>query len=36
VNTHIRNIYAKFQAQDHFSAVPRVRELRLLLAAAAS
>ena len=32
----IRNIYAKFQAQDHSSAVPRVRELRLLLAAAAS
>jgi len=30
VNTHIRNIYAKLQAQDRTSAVQRARELRLL------
>jgi LuxR family transcriptional regulator, maltose regulon positive regulatory protein len=30
VNTHIRNIYAKLQAQDRSSAVQRARELRLL------
>jgi LuxR family maltose regulon positive regulatory protein len=35
VNTHIRNIYAKLQAQDRSSAVQRARELRLLLTAAA-
>jgi LuxR family transcriptional regulator, maltose regulon positive regulatory protein len=32
VNTHIRNIYAKLQAQDRSSAVQRARELRLLSA----
>jgi LuxR family transcriptional regulator, maltose regulon positive regulatory protein len=32
VNTHIRNIYAKLQAQDRSSAVRRARELRLLRA----
>jgi LuxR family maltose regulon positive regulatory protein len=30
VNTHIRNIYAKLQAQDRSSAVQRARQLRLL------
>jgi LuxR family transcriptional regulator, maltose regulon positive regulatory protein len=30
VNTHVRNIYAKLQAQDRSSAVRRARELRLL------
>jgi LuxR family maltose regulon positive regulatory protein len=30
VNTHIRNIYAKLQAQDRSSAVQRAREIRLL------
>jgi LuxR family maltose regulon positive regulatory protein len=33
VNTHIRNIYAKLQAQDRSSAVQRAREMRLLSAA---
>ena len=32
VNTHIRHIYAKLQAQDRSSAVQRARELRLLSA----
>ena len=32
VNTHIRSIYAKLQAQDRSSAVQRARELRLLSA----
>jgi LuxR family transcriptional regulator, maltose regulon positive regulatory protein len=32
VNTHIRNIYAKLQAQDRSAAVRRARELRLLSA----
>jgi LuxR family maltose regulon positive regulatory protein len=32
VNTRVRNIYAKLQARDRFSAVRRVRELRLLAA----
>jgi LuxR family transcriptional regulator, maltose regulon positive regulatory protein len=32
VNTHIRNIYAKLQAQDRSSAVLRAREMRLLSA----
>ncbi|HEY6786435.1 MAG TPA: LuxR C-terminal-related transcriptional regulator, partial [Trebonia sp.] len=32
VNTHIRNIYAKLQAQDRSSAVRRAREMRLLAA----
>ena len=32
VNTHIRNIYAKLQAQDRSSAVRRARERRLLSA----
>jgi LuxR family transcriptional regulator, maltose regulon positive regulatory protein len=32
VNTHIRNIYAKLQAQDRSSAVQRARDLRLLSA----
>jgi LuxR family transcriptional regulator, maltose regulon positive regulatory protein len=32
VNTHIRNIYAKLQAQDRSSAVQRARRLRLLSA----
>jgi LuxR family maltose regulon positive regulatory protein len=30
VNTHVRSIYAKLQAQDRSSAVQRARELRLL------
>jgi LuxR family maltose regulon positive regulatory protein len=30
VNTHIRNIYAKLQAQDRSSAVKHAREMRLL------
>jgi LuxR family maltose regulon positive regulatory protein len=30
INTHIRNIYAKLQAQDRSSAVKRAREMRLL------
>ena len=30
INTHIRNIYAKLQAQDRSSAVRRAREMRLL------
>ncbi|HEY3979783.1 MAG TPA: LuxR C-terminal-related transcriptional regulator [Streptosporangiaceae bacterium] len=30
VSTHIRNIYAKLQAQDRSAAVQRARELRLL------
>jgi LuxR family maltose regulon positive regulatory protein len=30
VNTHIRSIYAKLQAQDRSSAIQRARELRLL------
>jgi LuxR family transcriptional regulator, maltose regulon positive regulatory protein len=30
INTHIRNIYAKLQAQDRSSAVHRAREMRLL------
>ena len=33
VNTHIRNVYAKLQAQDRSSAVQRAREMRLLSAA---
>ncbi len=33
VNTHIRSIYAKFQARDRASAVQRARELRLLAGA---
>ena len=32
INTHIRNIYAKLQAQDRSSAVQRAREMRLLSA----
>jgi LuxR family maltose regulon positive regulatory protein len=32
VNTHIRHIYAKLQAQDRSSAVQRAREMRLLSA----
>ncbi len=32
VNTHVRNIYAKLQAQDRSSAVQRAREMRLLSA----
>jgi len=32
VSTHIRNLYAKLQAQDRFSAVRRAREMRLLSA----
>ena len=32
VNTHIRNIYAKLQAQDRSSAVQHAREMRLLSA----
>jgi LuxR family transcriptional regulator, maltose regulon positive regulatory protein len=35
VNTHIRNIYAKLQAQDRSSAVQRARDLRLLSASIA-
>jgi LuxR family maltose regulon positive regulatory protein len=30
VNTHVRNIYAKLQAQGRSSAVQRAREMRLL------
>jgi LuxR family maltose regulon positive regulatory protein len=30
INTHIRSIYAKLQAQDRSSAVQRAREMRLL------
>jgi LuxR family maltose regulon positive regulatory protein len=30
VSTHIRNIYAKLQAQDRSSAVQRARDMRLL------
>jgi LuxR family transcriptional regulator, maltose regulon positive regulatory protein len=36
VNTHIRNIYAKLQAQDRSSAVQRAREMRLLSASLGS
>ncbi|MFF5289810.1 LuxR C-terminal-related transcriptional regulator [Paractinoplanes globisporus] len=36
VNTHIRNIYAKLQAQDRSSAVRRAREMRLLSAGPAT
>ncbi len=36
VNTHIRNIYAKLQAQDRSSAVQRAREMRLLSAGRAA
>ena len=36
VNTHIRNIYAKLQAQDRSSAVQRARQMRLLSAALGS
>jgi len=36
VNTHIRNIYAKLQAQDRSSAVQRAREIRLLSAGLSS
>jgi LuxR family maltose regulon positive regulatory protein len=32
INTHIRNIYAKLEAQDRSSAVQRARDLRLLSA----
>jgi LuxR family transcriptional regulator, maltose regulon positive regulatory protein len=32
VNTHVRSIYAKLQAQDRSSAVQRAREMRLLSA----
>ena len=32
VNTHVRNIYAKLQAQDRSSAVRRARDMRLLSA----
>ena len=32
VNTHIRNIYAKLQAQDRSTAVQRARKMRLLSA----
>jgi LuxR family maltose regulon positive regulatory protein len=32
VNTHVRNIYAKLQAQDRSTAVHRARQLRLLSA----
>jgi LuxR family maltose regulon positive regulatory protein len=35
VNTHVRSIYAKLQAQDRSSAVQRARELRLLSGSAA-
>jgi LuxR family transcriptional regulator, maltose regulon positive regulatory protein len=35
VNTHIRNIYAKLEAQDRSSAVRRARALRLLSAGVA-
>jgi LuxR family transcriptional regulator, maltose regulon positive regulatory protein len=36
VNTHIRNIYAKLQAQDRSSAVQRARDMRLLSAGSIS
>jgi LuxR family maltose regulon positive regulatory protein len=36
VNTHIRNIYAKLQAQDRSAAVQRAREMRLLAAGLSS
>ena len=36
VNTHIRNIYAKLQAQDRSSAVQRARQMRLLSAGLSS
>ena len=36
VNTHIRNIYAKLQAQDRSSAVQRARDMRLLSAGPSS
>jgi LuxR family maltose regulon positive regulatory protein len=36
VNTHIRNIYAKLQAQDRSAAVQRAREMRLLSAGLSS
>ena len=36
VNTRIRNIYAKLQAQDRSSAVQRAREMRLLSAGLSS
>jgi hypothetical protein len=31
-STHIRNVHAKFQAQDRSSAIQRAREMRLLSA----
>jgi LuxR family maltose regulon positive regulatory protein len=36
VNTHVRNIYAKLQAQDRSAAVQRARQLRLLSAGLSS
>jgi LuxR family transcriptional regulator, maltose regulon positive regulatory protein len=36
VNTHIRNIYAKLQAQDRSGAVQRARQMRLLSASHSS
>ncbi len=36
VNTHIRNIYAKLQAQDRSTAVQRARKMRLLSAGLSS
>jgi LuxR family maltose regulon positive regulatory protein len=36
VNTHVRSIYAKLQAQDRSSAVQRAREMRLLSSGPAS
>jgi LuxR family transcriptional regulator, maltose regulon positive regulatory protein len=36
VNTHVRSIYAKLQAQDRSSAVQRAREVRLLSAGLSS
>jgi LuxR family maltose regulon positive regulatory protein len=36
INTHVRNIYAKLQAQDRSSAVQRAREMRLLSAGLSS
>jgi LuxR family transcriptional regulator, maltose regulon positive regulatory protein len=36
VNTHVRNIYAKLQAQDRTSAVHRARQMRLISAGPAS
>jgi LuxR family transcriptional regulator, maltose regulon positive regulatory protein len=36
VNTHIRSIYAKLQAQDRSSAVQRARQMRLLSAGLSS